>query len=504
MRVTGIKLVALDPSKIRRVAVIGAGPVGSGLTKALLNEKHFDEVKVYEKRSTFGGLWNYTKPSLKQANATSCPEVPCENPRVRLQPQNGGSDASSPLFQTAVYKYLDTNVPKILMEYKGHKFPPGTPLFPLREQVLDYIVKYSKPIEKYVSFNSEVVKVSYDDETSKYLVKTLNLLNNDVTEEKFDAVSVATGFYDLPFIPSRPGLKEWHVAYPSSVSHAKDFDCPEDFKDVQGEILIVGNSASASDLAFELALHLQRPVYKSKRSENKLPAPFDPNIKDVPDIKQFNPETKTVSFVDGTELKNVEKVIFCTGYLKSLPFLPTKDEPGVGNSILSGLIGDGRRVQNLYNHILPISLPTFGIIGLPRFVLPTRLSETQGAWLSRVWSGRIHLPSEEIQQKYHDWFVEQSGEGNKHHDLNFPWDVQYSQRLNREIRHAGNGGYFGVEWRGDQIKARSSIKALKEGYTAHFKATGKRAESIEELIESGYFKWPEDAKSCVQVPTFVP
>ncbi|CAG98662.1 uncharacterized protein KLLA0_F19470g [Kluyveromyces lactis] len=501
MRPTQIRLIKVNPDKIRRVAVIGAGPVGSGLTKALLNEKHFESVKVFEKRSNFGGLWNYTKPLLKDSNVTSSPSVPCEYPHIRIQPQPHPEETH--VFQTAVYKYLDTNVPKTLMEYKGHRFPTDTPLFPVREQVLDYIMKYSKPIEKYVTFNSEIVKVSYEDATAEYSVKAQNLLSKEITEEKFDAVAVATGFYDLPFIPSRPGLKEWNVKYPCSVSHAKDFDCPEDFHGVEGEILIVGNSASGADLAFELANELQKPIYKSKRSESKLPAPFDPFIKDVPDIREFNPSTKSITFVDGTELKNVEKVIFCTGYLKSLPFLP-QNESGVGNSILNNLIGDGRRVQNLYNHILPISLPTFGIIGLPRFVLPTRLSETQGAWLSRVWSGRIQLPSEELQQKYHDWFIEKSGDGSKYHDLAFPWDVQYSQRLNREIRHAGNGGYFGVEWKGDQIRARSAINAIKEGYVAYYKATGTKAKTLDELLESGYLKWPEDSKSCVQIPTFVP
>ena len=373
-------LLKLNPDKVRRVAVIGAGPVGSGLTKALLNERHFDEIKVFEKRSTFGGLWNYTKPLLKHADVTSCPKVPCDEPHTRIKPSKSAND-SNHIFQSAVYKYLDTNVPKYLMEYKGHRFPNETPLFPLREQVLEYLVNYSKPIEKYVSFNSEVVEISYDDIYKKYTLKSENLVNREETVEEFDAIAVAIGFYDLPYIPGRPGLTEWHERYPSSISHAKDFDCPEDFENVDGQILIVGNSASGSDLAFELGNHLKRTIYKSKRSESGLPAPFDPNIKDVPDIKQFNPEEKSVTFVDGSELKNVEKVIFCTGYLKSMPFLP-KNQPGEGNSILSGLISDGRRINNLYNHILPISLPTFGILGLPKFVLPTRLSETQGAWLS--------------------------------------------------------------------------------------------------------------------------
>jgi hypothetical protein len=90
--------------------------------------------------------------------------------------------------------------------------------------------------------------------------------------------------------------------------------------------------------------------------------------------------------------------------------------------------------------------------------------------------------------------------------LVFPADIQYSQRLNREIRQAkkANKGYFGLEWNGNNIKIRSSIKPLKESYVKHYQATGKHALTIEELIESGYFEWPEDATTCVQIPTQVP
>lgn len=502
MRPTKIRLT-LNAKKIRSIAVIGAGPVGAGLTRALVNENHFQKIKVFEKRSSFGGLWNYTKPLFKSKKMTSCPQIPCETPHAKNEPHLHSEHGL--VFQTAVYKYLDTNVPKYLMEYEKYPFPKTSPLFPTRDQVLDYIVGYSKSIEPHVNFNSEVVKLKYDDQQHEYTLSFKNLLNGEVEAEKFDAVAVATGFYDLPYVPSRPGLKEWHQKYPSSVSHAKDFDCPEDFQGVEGEIIIVGNSASGSDLAFEMATCLKKRIYKSKRSESPLPAGYDPNIIQVPDIKLFDPETKTIEFVNGEKIPNVDKIIFCTGYLKSLPFLPQPEAvESEGDSVLGSLITDGSRLHNLYNHILPYDLPTFGIIGLPKYVLPTRLSETQGAWLARLWSGRISLPPKEIMKRYDEWFKETNGENGKYHDLNFPMDVQYSQRLNRQIREAGNGGYFGVEWTGDQIKLRSSIKPLKEGYLAYLKDTGKRAMTVEDLIEAGYFTWPEDAVTVVQVPQFVP
>ncbi|SCU94133.1 LADA_0G06766g1_1 [Lachancea dasiensis] len=489
--------------KVSSIAVIGAGPVGAGLTKALLHEKRFKNIKVFEKRSTFGGVWNYTKPLFKTKNITSCPSIPCETPHARNEPHL--HDKQGLVFQTAVYKYLDTNVPKTLMAYDNHPFPPTAPLFPLRDQVHEYITGYSKAIEELVTFNREVVKLHYNDDTQTYALSSTDLLTGESVTESFDAVAIATGFYDLPFVPDRPGLKEWHEKYPTSVSHAKDFDCPEDLENVEGEIVIVGNSASGSDLAFELAGHLQRTIYKSKRSETPLPSGFDPHIREVPDILKFDPNSKSIELVNGEQIKNVDRIIYCTGYLKSLPFLPKENEVySKGDSILSALITDGTRLHNLYNHILPFELPTIGILGLPRYVLPTRLSETQGAWLARVWSKRIELPSLEVMKYYDQWFLDNNGDTGKYHDLNFPMDVQYSQRLNRQIREAGNGGYFGVEWTGDQIKIRSSIKSLKEGYLDYLRDTGKRAMTIKELVDEGYFEWPQDAVSSVQVPQIAP
>ncbi|SCU80208.1 LAFA_0B08130g1_1 [Lachancea sp. 'fantastica'] len=497
------QLVSGKLAKNSSIAVIGAGPVGAGVTKALIHENWFGKIKIFEKRSGFGGLWNYTKPVFKKQNITACPSIPCELPQGKNEPHI--SQENGIVFQTAVYKYLDTNVPRLLMEYENFPFPAGTPLFPVREQVFDYIVDYSKEVEQYVHFNHEVVSLRYNDSQKKYLVSTKNLVTNHSQTEEFDAVVVASGFYDLPYVPDRPGLKEWHAKYPSSVSHAKDFDAPEDYENVAGEIIVVGNSASGSDLAFELAGHLKRRIHKSKRSESLMPAGFDERINDVADVSRFDPDTKTVYFVDGSKVSNVDKIIFCTGYLKSLPFLPTISQAeSQGDKILASLVTDGGQVHNLYNHIVAYNLPTLGIIGLPKYVLPTRLSETQGAWLARVWSGRIELPSLATMLHYEEWFMKLNGPGRAFHDLKFPMDVQYSQRLNQQIHDAGNDGYFGVEWTSDQIKIRSSIQPLKEAHLAYLKETGKRASSIEELIERGYFQWPDNAITSVEVGEAVP
>lgn len=41
----------------RRVAVIGAGPSGLAAVRALEQEGLFDYIRVFERKSTVGGLW---------------------------------------------------------------------------------------------------------------------------------------------------------------------------------------------------------------------------------------------------------------------------------------------------------------------------------------------------------------------------------------------------------------------------------------------------------------
>jgi cation diffusion facilitator CzcD-associated flavoprotein CzcO len=44
-------------SKVRRVAVIGAGPSGAIATDALVKEQAFDTVRVFDRRAGVGGTW---------------------------------------------------------------------------------------------------------------------------------------------------------------------------------------------------------------------------------------------------------------------------------------------------------------------------------------------------------------------------------------------------------------------------------------------------------------
>jgi cation diffusion facilitator CzcD-associated flavoprotein CzcO len=457
---------------ISSIAVIGSGPCGAGLTKALLAEKKFTKINVFERRSKFGGLWNYTP--LKGVTVPST-LVPNTDP---FQPTTKCKVEDQEFYESPVYKLLDANVPKDLMAYNNSPFPKDVPLFPTHDQILKYIENYSQEIKDSVQFDTEVVHV--EPKEDKWSVTSKDLNTGEQITDTYDAVCIATGSYDHPFIPDVEGLSEWHKKHPGSVLHAKTYDHPLQFKDKRN-ILVVGNSASGGDIAYQLATNLKKVIYKSIRSENHMPAAQSDLIKDVPDLARFDGETRTIYFKDGSSLTDVDTVLFCTGYLKSIPFL--KDPP---------IITDGRKVHNMYNHLIYSHNPTLAVIGLPRFVLPTRLSESQGCWLARVWAGEISLPSIQEMENYCDSL---EGAERAHHDLMYPKDVEYSNMLNSQAREAtGDRGYQAVEWDEEQCKIRANIKTLKESYVKYLADSGKRAQSIEELITAGYFAFPEETK----------
>ncbi|KAG7661697.1 uncharacterized protein J8A68_004755 [[Candida] subhashii] len=462
--------------QIQSIAVIGAGAAGASVIKALMSENKFLQIQGFEKRSTFGGLWNHST-----ITDSSIIPIPSESPSIDLQPVKTPADEY--IYPTAVYDDLDTNVPKDIMSYGGLEFREELPIFPDRRDVLEYINEYSEEILPYVRFNTKVVSV---EQVEEYKWKVVSRPINDSTQggkldqedlcEVYDAVVLAAGNYEVPYIPDRPGLEEWNQSFPGSVTHVKSYRNPGQFANVTGEIIIVGNSASAGDLAYQLVSELKRPVYKSRRSETLLPAGKSDLITEVADIKCFNPDEKSIELVDGKIISNVGAVVFCTGYIKSFPFF--KPNPAYP------LLTDGHKVHGTYNHVILYHYPNLAIIGLPKFVLPMRTNETQACWLAKVWAGKVKLPSLEAMSQ---WESDRTSRMNDRyfHNLIFPEDVQYCNGLIDQIVKSGGKGLMPHEWNKEQTSVRGNMKKIKEAYIEYRAKTGKRASSYEELVEAG-------------------
>lgn len=476
---------------VKKVAVIGGGPCGVGVIRPLVEENAFDEIVVFEKRDRTGGLWNYaTEDFYSQKH-----NVPSVDPSELVKPYKIENEKDNYWWPTATYELLDANVPIELIGYKESEWADDMPIFPTRKQILDYFQDYAKPYEKYIKFGRNVISIRQLDNL-KWEITTRDV--NDSTQggfveskespdhvDLFDAVIVSSGSYDSPYIPDKEGLSAWNEKYPDSISHSKQYRHPRQFKDVKGEIIVVGNSASGSDISYQIATELNRRLYKSARSKALLPDHVSSNLIVVPDIERLDPETKSVHFVDGTVVENVDKILFATGFLRHYPFfkeINKSDKP---------LITDGGRVHGTYRQVIGHNYPGLAFTFLARHTLPARLSQTQGAWLARIFSGRLKLPTvEEMQQEEQDRLAKR-GDGPAFHTLLFPDDVIYYKTFNKDIWGCGDKGYFPVEWNQQDIKYRGGSTALKEAYVKYINLTGEKPKSRKQIKETVGLEEPE-------------
>jgi cation diffusion facilitator CzcD-associated flavoprotein CzcO len=165
-------------------------------------------------------------------------------------------------FISPIYDSLETNIPKRLMAFHGAEFEDEEPLFPSHKGVLRYLEQYAEDVIHLVRFRTQVLDVrpTENEDGMRWSVKTRRLgdglrsagegneireeekgeidhvadLNNekeDVETEVFDAVIVASGHYDTPFVPDIAGLRAFHEKWPTVVSHSKYYRRPEEYKD---------------------------------------------------------------------------------------------------------------------------------------------------------------------------------------------------------------------------------------------------------------------------------
>jgi hypothetical protein len=139
----------------------------------------------------------------------------------------------------------------------------------------------------------------------------------------------------------------------------------------------------------------QEPVYVSRRSRSRWDGSQPPDgVAWKPVISEYLSNGDIV-FEDGSILKDVDRVIYCTGYRASFPFWNEKTN--------GRALWDYRAdvLINNFQHTFVTDFPTLAFVGVPR-VLTFRSFEYQAIAIARVWSGRnwTTLPSHVEQHKW--------------------------------------------------------------------------------------------------------
>jgi len=389
------------------VAVIGAGGP-SGLASCKEAKSHGIKVTGFESLDRVGGLW-------------------C-------------ADSTPTSSRGFAHSGLETNISRILSVFPDFPWPKGTPVFPNTQDMFNYLNAYAEhfDLKKDIQFESRVTTVSR--EGNKWLVEWTK--NNIPYKKYFDAIIIATGKQNKPWLPDFQGLDQIPK---EKKMHSADFKSSDDFT---GErVLIVGGSVSGTYTAQEVAdsavevIHLSRKprwmisrylpdssgrilpwdtadTYKMNATTLSPDEKFQ-NFSEICSHQQEFPELKMTSeipfgmvFVDDYLKKVKEKritpvrgeidyftrdsavlkdghvikfdrVIFSTGY-------ETTEMP----SILPKSISSNPNEKKLYLYMFPQNTQQIVMIGL-HYASRFSLLAQQAEFACYILSGKGKLPSEE-------------------------------------------------------------------------------------------------------------
>ncbi|CZR56739.1 related to flavin-containing monooxygenase [Phialocephala subalpina] len=450
------------PFNVKRIAVIGAGPTGLAAAKYLVAEKAFDKVDVYEQQAEVGGVWNYT-PSL----AERVP-VPQTTPRVPPEKPIWPKGATAPIFSNPMYERLNTNIPKNLMQFSDQDFPSESLLYPTREDVQEYLIKYSHEIRHLISFSTQVEDITLTkmEDQDRWTLLAKSTITEEKSHKEYDAIVVASGHYSVPWIPNVPGIAEFNTAYPSVISHSKIYRSPDSFADKK--VIVVGNAASGLDIGNQISVVCKEPLLNSVTAPAELPIGVKNKV-EVPAIAEYLVDGRGVRFEDGRVEKDIDAIVYCTGYLYSFPFFKSLDPP---------LVTTGRRTIGLWQQLFNIAHSTLAFTALGQKIIPFPMSEAQGAAIAKVWSNNLELLSTEEMENWEKSRVEELGEGTAFHVYGYPKDADYINYLHDWVMTADNGFSKEPPFWDEKMRWLRSIYIDVKG---KFYETGGKAKTLAEL-----------------------
>ena len=355
--------------KIKRVAIIGAGPSGLAQLRAFealeKNGVQVPEIVCFEKQENWGGMWNYSW-------------------------RTGVGRYGEPV-HGSMYKYLWSNGPKECLEFSDYSFDEHfkKPIssYPPRPVLFDYIegrIKKSNA-KKYIRFNTTARWVDYNNANQKFTLVLDNLKENRTYSEEFDYLVVASGHFSTPNMPYFKGIED----FPGGVMHAHDFRGADQFKNQN--LLLIGSSYSAEDIGVQCYKHGAKSVTLSYRS-NPIGVEWPDGIKEVPLLTHF--EGDIAHFADGTSEK-FDAVVMCTGYQHKFPFLPDELRLKTKNNLYP---------DQVYKGIFFNELPQLIYLGMQDQYYTFNMFDAQ-AWVARDFMmEELVLPEKDQRRKdMDDW-----------------------------------------------------------------------------------------------------
>ncbi|DBA84429.1 TPA: hypothetical protein ACH3X1_006062 [Trebouxia sp. C0004] len=194
------------------------------------------------------------------------------------------------------------------------------------------------------------------------------------TEYDFDAVLVCVGNYHQPNLPEIKGMDDFEGLQ----MHAHNYRSSSIFAGML--VIVVGASFSGEELARAIADVASQVFHSARSFQQSTPRDTITRVAMLTELSSAG----IASFQDGTQIANIDAVVYCTGYQYAYPFLE-------GTGLVTS---HDMRVDPLWQHIFPPNVaPTLSFVGLIWKSLRNPQFELQSKLVARVLSGRAQLPS---------------------------------------------------------------------------------------------------------------
>lgn len=151
---------------------------------------------------------------------------------------------------TATYPSLESNIDAKVMEFSEEPIPEirsdasvaeygaSTP-FRHHTVIQQYLQRLFERngYEKLIEYHTTVEKAQKQGSEWVLTLRRSEADHDSWWQERFDALVVCSGHYNVPNLPDIPGLVELEQQHPGTVEHAKNFRNKEDYRDlVRGKI----------------------------------------------------------------------------------------------------------------------------------------------------------------------------------------------------------------------------------------------------------------------------
>lgn len=447
--------------QVKTIAIVGAGPSGLAAANYLRAQAAFDRIAIFEQQHQVGGVWNYTRVPpgpvpVPQTNPFFPPDSPIHSP----VPQ------AAPVFPSPMYEKLHANITKTMMNFSHQSFPAHSRLFPSRDDIQEYLLRYAQDLRGLVNLGFQVTNISLTPELGRdrWRLRARSTVDDRVTDQVFDAIVVANGHYSVPFIPNIQGIALFQDAHPAIITHARQYRTANAFRDKR--VIVVGNGPSGIDIALQVNQVSKGKTLLSVKSATPPERLAHTGCEERPEIDAFLVNQRGVRFKDGRVETDIDAIVFCTGYLFNFPFLP---------DLRSELITDGHGVHGLYKHLFFIRHPTLAFISLPIKTVPWNLAEAQAAALAAVWSNNLELPSPEEMQRWSNDLHEKNG--HKLQVLQPGGDYLYINEFHDWVAQANHVGKKPPRWSDEDLWQRTIMLEAKR----LFEVQGCKATALDKL-----------------------